>query len=115
MTKSVRLSKTIMEKVEAEARRSHRSASGQVEYWLELGAKLEQVPGFNRRFLKKLELLAANESELRVTQEELDHLLDDIVSRVPEQYGQVFDQQKAAGIGVGLDQHNELVYAQKPE
>ncbi len=89
-----------------------RSIAGQAEHWMRIGRAIEQSNHFNYRKIQAV--LNGTLSPDHLNRDEQEVYLDDFIEemKLPQQaMSEHLSKQGEAGIGVGLDDDENLVYA----
>lgn len=112
MAQSIKISNTEMEILRDESKIFGRSIAGQAEHWIRIGRSIEQSEHFNYRKIQAVLKGTLNPDHLNRDEQEV--YLDDLVTAMhqPQENMEAFlNQQNNAGIGIGLDQDNQLISA----
>ena len=115
MAQSIKISNAEMEVLRDESKTFGRSIAGQAEHWMRIGRAIEQSNHFNYRKIQAVLTGTLNPDHLNRDEQEV--YLDDLVSAMHEPQENMEEfliQQKNAGVGVGLDENNELITANTP-
>lgn len=115
MAKSIKISDEEMALIREEAAISSRSIAGQVEHWIRIGRAIERSPNFTYQHIKDALCGRTSPDDLSAEEQEVffDEFADSLWEVTPEQED-FFAERKKAGLGVGLDENDNLVY-QQPE
>ncbi len=114
MAQSIKISNAEMDILRDESKTFGRSIAGQAEYWMRIGRAIEQSNHFNYRKIQAVLNGTLNPDHLNRDEEEV--YLDDFIDAVKspqEEMSQHLSARDAAGLGVGLDAEDNLVYAKK--
>jgi len=115
MSQTIKISDQEVNILRKEAPINSRSIAGQAEHWLRIGRAIERAPNFN--YLRITEALKGLISPDELSAEEGDVFFDEfsqsLETETPEQIA-FFEDRKSRGLGVGLDENDNLIY-QTPE
>jgi len=112
MAQSIKISNAEMEILRDESKTFGRSIAGQAEHWMRIGRAIEQSEHFNYRKIQAVLKGTLNPDHLNRDEQEV--YLDDLISSMhqPQTDMEAFLSKKnEAGIGVGLDQNNQIISA----
>jgi hypothetical protein len=112
MAQSIKISNTEMEILRDESKTFGRSIAGQAEHWMRIGRAIEQSEHFNYRKIQAVLKGTLNPDHLNRDEQEV--YLDDLISAMhepQEALQQFLDQQQNSGLGVGLDDANQIISA----
>ena len=111
MPESIRISDAAFLELKAEKTVSKRSLGAQAEYWMNIGRAIERSSSFNNSKIKKALLGQLDPIELSAEEDAvyISQFMNQMKSVTPEQED-FFNKQKENGVGVGLNDDNELVY-----
>jgi hypothetical protein len=111
MPESIRISDGEFSILRAEKQLTLRSIGAQAEYWMRIGRAIEKSPAFDYQNIKNT-LEGLNEPE-NLTAEEQAVFMDEFAASMHEETDEqkaFFAKQIELGIGVGLDENDDLVY-----
>ena len=114
MAQSIKISNTEMDILRDESKTFGRSIAGQAEHWIRIGRAIEQSDHFNYRKIQAV--LKGTLSPDHLNRDEQEVFLDGFIEemKLPQQaMSEHLSKQSDAGLGVGLDDNDELVYADK--
>ncbi len=114
MPQAVRIDDELIEQARAEIVVSNRSIGGQIEQWAKIGRAIERAPGFDHQRVRaalraELPRDELTGEEMAVYDEEFFALLEQ-PSEIEDAF---FAKMREEGLGVGLDENDELVYGEK--
>jgi len=112
MAQSIKISNNEMDLLREESKTFGRSIAGQAEHWMRIGRAIEQSSHFNYRKIQAVLKGTLNPDHLNRDEQEI--YLDDFIDEMKSPQANLekhFAEQQKAGIGVGLDQDEKLVYA----
>lgn len=116
MAQSIKISDKEMDLLRKEASLSSRSIAGQVEHWLRIGRAIENSSAFTYQHIR--DALSGITSPDQLTAEEqevyISELSDSMWETTPEQET-FYAQRREQGLGVGLDDDDNLEYEQSPK
>ena len=110
MAQSIKISNTEMDILRDESKTFGRSIARQAEHWMRIGRAIEQSDHFNYRKIQAVLKGTLNPDHLNRDEQEV--YLDDLVSAMKqpqEKMQQFLDKQQADGVGVGLDENNQII------
>lgn len=112
MAQSIKLPEAEMAILREESERQSRSIAGQAQHWLRIGRAIEKSGVFDYRRIQQAlegqletEKLSAEEQEVF-----FDEFANAMWESTPEQEA-FFAARRKAGLGVGLDENDNLVFA----
>lgn len=111
MFSTIKISESAKQLAAQAASVNSRSISAQVEHWMKIGRAIEQSPGFNYERVQKALHAELNQDEL--SEEELaiyEEALFSSMYDLTDQFTGFIENQKAKGLGVGLDDEGNLVH-----
>jgi len=114
MAQSIKISNTEMDILRDESKTFGRSIAGQAEYWMRIGRAIEQSDHFNYRKIQAVLNGTLNPDHLNRDEQEV--YLDDFIEemKLPQEgMSQHLSKHSEAGLGVGLDDDDKLIYAKK--
>ena len=114
MAQSIKISNTEMDILRDESKTFGRSIAGQAEHWMRIGRAIEQSDHFNYRKIQAVLNGTLNPDHLNRDEQEV--FLDDFIEEMKsphQEMSQHLSEQNDAGIGVGLDNDDQLIYAKK--
>jgi len=112
MAQSIKISNTEMDILRDESKTFGRSIAGQAEHWMRIGRAIEQSNHFNYRKIQAVLNGTLNPDHLNRDEQEV--YLDDFIEemkRPQQEMSQYLSEKSEAGLGVGLDDSDNLVYA----
>ncbi len=112
MAQSIKISNTEMDILRDESKTFGRSIAGQAEHWMRIGRAIEQSNHFNYRKIQAVLNGTLNPDHLNRDEQEvyLDDFIEEMKSPQQAMSKQLSDRNDA-GLGVGLDEDDELIYA----
>lgn len=114
MFSTIKISESAKQLAAQAAAVNSRSISAQIEHWMKIGRAIEQSPDFSYERVQKALSAELNQDEL--SEEELAVYEEALFSSMYDLTGQFagfIEDQKAKGLGVGLDNEGNLVYQNK--
>lgn len=114
MAESIRISDAEFSVLKAEKEITRRSIGAQAEYWMRIGRAIEKSPAFSYTHIKEALVGLKDPGELTIEEEAvyMDKFMDAMLEESTEQKA-FFNHQKERGIGVGLDDNDNIVYQAK--
>lgn len=116
MAQSIKISNAEMEVLRDESKTFGRSIAGQAEHWMRIGRAIEQSDHFNYRKIQAVLTGTLNPDHLNRDEQEV--YLDDLINAMHEPQAKMeefLSKQSKAGIGVGLDENNQLITPNTPQ
>ena len=112
MAQSIKISNTEMDVLRDESKLFGRSIAGQAEHWMRIGRAIEQSGHFNYKKIQAVLKGTLNPDHLNRDEQEvyLDDFIDAMKQPQPEM-DKYFADRNEVGLGVGLDNDNNLIYA----
>lgn len=115
MAQSIKISDDEMMLLRKEADVSSRSIAGQAEHWLRIGRAIERSSAFNYQHIKEVLAGLANPDELSAEEQEVFfEEFSDSMWEVTSEQDAFFAKRRKLGLGVGLDENDNLIY-QRPK
>ena len=114
MAQSIKISNAEMDILRDESKTFGRSIAGQAEHWMRIGRAIEQSDHFNYRKIQAV--LKGTLSPDHLNRDEEEVYLDDFVDAMKspqEAMSKHLSEQSEAGVGVGLDDRDQLVFEKK--
>ncbi len=112
MAQSIKISNAEMDILRDESKTFGRSIAGQAEHWMRIGRAIEQSDHFNYRKIQAVLNGTLNPDHLNRDEQAiyLDYIID-AMSAPQKAMRKYLSDQNEAGVGVGLDDDDNLVYA----
>lgn len=112
MPQSVKLADDIMAPVRNEAELKSRSLAGQIAHWIKIGRAVERSGVYDEARMR--DVLAGKYDTTHLTEEEDAVWLDEFTQKMgtaDDAECKFYEQRRRLGLGVGLDQGGNLIYA----
>lgn len=113
MAQSIKISDKEMELLRRESSISSRSIAGQAEHWLRIGRAIEQSAAFSYQHIKDALSGMTSPDDLSPEEQEVYFSdLSDSMWETSEEEEAFYAERRKQGLGVGLDENDDLVYQQ---